>query len=135
MGLGRCTTHPDASAVAACARCGDYVCAVCRRTYDYRPLCPGCFVERSHGGSASTRAFVALVLGILGAFFLVVPLGVAALFLAQAEQSAIQRGEAPRGGLGVARIAALCGWIAVAELVLLLLLGLGIALIMALAAE
>lgn len=40
---GRCSAHPNNSAVALCERCGDFVCRVCRTAVDGKMLCPPCF--------------------------------------------------------------------------------------------
>lgn len=108
--LGRCAQHGDRPAVAACDRCGAYVCAACRRHYDYRPLCSTCLPLRSHGGPRSGRAVAAVVLAGVGLVLPILPLGPLGAFLGHLELGAIARGEAPFGGRGFARAAVLFGW-------------------------
>lgn len=56
---------------------------------------------------ASTRALVALVLGILSCLFFGLFAGIPAIILGRKEEKAIARGEAPEAGRTIARI----GWI------------------------
>jgi hypothetical protein len=42
---GQCAAHPRNAAVAACNRCGAFVCAVCRTRWYDKPLCPACAVQ------------------------------------------------------------------------------------------
>ncbi|HJL18755.1 MAG TPA: DUF4190 domain-containing protein [Sandaracinaceae bacterium LLY-WYZ-13_1] len=107
-----CHQHADAAAVGTCDRCGVYVCAACRRFYDYVPLCSDCYDRRSHAAPASPRARWSVLLAILGVAFVVIPFGIPAVFLAHTELAAIERGQASAGGRGTARAAVLLGWIA-----------------------
>jgi hypothetical protein len=42
----RCTLHTNNPAVGTCARCGNYLCRVCRTRWRDRPVCAAC-VERA----------------------------------------------------------------------------------------
>lgn len=117
----RCPAHPDASAVGACRRCGTFVCDTCRTFYDYQPLCPSCYARCSHSLPSSPRARWSLILAVIALFVVVIPLGFPAVVMAQGELAAIAQGQAPAGGAGYARAAALLGWIA--NVLFLLLLG------------
>ncbi len=81
--------------------------------------------------SASSQAIIALVLGIVG-FLFCTPLGIAAWIIGAKERKAIQRGESPEAGMGLAT----AGWIigivdtvifivVIVIVILVLLLGLG----------
>ena len=81
--------------------------------------------------SASSQAIIALVLGIVG-FLFCTPLGIAAWIIGAKERKAIQQGESPEAGMGLAT----AGWIigivdtviliiVVLVIILILVLGLG----------
>lgn len=38
-----CVVHPQNASTVACARCGDFICEVCRIRIEGRDLCPTCF--------------------------------------------------------------------------------------------
>lgn len=60
----------------------------------------------SKGDQASGRAIGALVIGIVG-FLFCQPLGIAAFIMGGREKKAIEAGQAPQAGLGIAT----AGWI------------------------
>jgi len=100
-----CPTHPAASAVAICGRCGKFVCGECLELAGESPLCLEC-LERARGGPASRRATASMVLGLVGLLCGFVP-GVVGLLLARRELRAIERSEAPTAGRGRAKV----GWV------------------------
>ena len=102
-----CPTHPSASAVAICGRCGRFVCGDCLELAGESPLCLECH-QRASGGLASRRATAAMVLGILGLCCGFVP-GLVGLVLARQELRAIGRGEAPAAGSRRARVGFVLG--------------------------
>jgi hypothetical protein len=53
-----CAIHQRNAAVAACERCGSFVCSLCRIDFDEHVYCPSCFERLSEAGSiesAKTR--------------------------------------------------------------------------------
>lgn len=94
-----CPLHSSALAVDVCERCGRFVCGDCVVLRDERTLCTECAAAPA---SASPRATLALVLGLLG-FVCCVPLSMAAVAVGRVEERAIDRGDAPREGLRRAR--------------------------------
>ena len=50
-GAAPCTRHARNQAEAACARCGQFMCALCRIDADQKTYCPGCFDRLSAEGS------------------------------------------------------------------------------------
>ena len=53
-----CAIHQRNAAVAACERCGSFVCSLCRIDFDEHVYCPSCFERLSESGSiesAKTR--------------------------------------------------------------------------------
>lgn len=53
-----------------------------------------------------------MILAIVGLVIVIVPLGIPAVVLAHLELASIRSGEAPAGGIGYARAAAVMGWLA-----------------------
>ncbi len=41
-----CVSHPENASVAACSRCGDFICEVCLIRVEGTELCPRCFEHR-----------------------------------------------------------------------------------------
>ncbi len=76
---GSCAVHPANAAVGTCARCGNYLCAVCKTRWRDGTLCPACVGRALEGGEGQpqrkrlqwTHASLALVLGV-GSWGLVV---------------------------------------------------------------
>jgi hypothetical protein len=55
-GASACGQHPKNAAVASCARCGVFMCSLCRIEADRMILCPACFERLSDEGAlASSR--------------------------------------------------------------------------------
>jgi hypothetical protein len=102
-----CPTHPAASAVAICSRCGRFVCGDCLELTGETPLCLECH-ERASGAVASRRATASMVLALMGLCCGFAP-GVVGLVLARRELQAIERGEAPLAGLSRARAGFILG--------------------------
>jgi hypothetical protein len=50
-GAAPCARHARNQAEAACARCGQFMCALCRIDADQKTYCPGCFDRLSTEGS------------------------------------------------------------------------------------
>lgn len=120
--LGSCAVHAGVEAVVTCERCGAFACAECMHLTDTVPsqtLCTACF-QRFFGEKASGRAVLALVLGIIGISGCFI-LGLPTLWLASVELAAIERGEAPAKGRNLALGAR---WLAIAQFVILGLIGL-----------
>ncbi|MCI0571122.1 MAG: hypothetical protein L0Y66_10240 [Myxococcaceae bacterium] len=111
----RCAREGNAS-VAACTRCGSFVCATCVRVSLERPACPACWARMKQQGSPRVRT--ALLLATLG-LVTFVP-GPIALWLALAELRAMKRGEAFPGGEEDARLARNLGLVETAALLLAL---------------
>ena len=116
----QCARHPDALAVEVCGRCGAFVCDQCLQLGDDEVRCPACWerlMER-----ASTRSLVALVLSVIGVFYVTLLPGVVGLVLAQQELKAIARGEAPESGRTMAKVARVLGALSALGLLLFVLL-------------
>ena len=91
-GTARCPSHPERIAVAACTRCGSFICESCAASVD-PPFCAPCFAKRgipllaepfSFGGAfgGSFKLFLPVVGPILGACAIVaVPLGLLNWFM------------------------------------------------------
>ncbi len=122
----RCALHPATAAVDICQRCGGFVCGECLELQGSDVFCQNCFQRSGGGGKASGRAVASLVLGILGIQCGLLP-GVVALFLAQQELAAIDRGESPAAGKGLAKGGLILGWISVGLLVAVILVAIGVA--------
>lgn len=62
-----CARHAENAAVAACQRCGQFICALCKTDMDGRAYCPSCF-ERlvSEGAFTSTANRVWNYAGMAG---------------------------------------------------------------------
>jgi hypothetical protein len=106
----RCPTHPDAAAVEVCQRCGAFVCAQCLELKGAQVFCPACAARQGAAGKASARAMASMVLGVCGLQCGFV-WGLIALPLAYAELRAIESGEAPAAGKGLATAGKILGWI------------------------
>jgi hypothetical protein len=70
-----CGRHGGNAAVGSCARCGVFVCDLCRTDIDGQVLCPGCFDRLTAEGALSSsrqplRDYrgLALQMGVLGLF-------------------------------------------------------------------
>jgi hypothetical protein len=85
-----CARHPGNPAEAACQRCGQFMCSLCRIDSDAKAYCPACF-ERlsSEGALASTVTHIRNYSGLaslvlLGGFltcYLGLPLGIYGFYL------------------------------------------------------
>ena len=53
-GAAPCARHARNQAEAACARCGQFMCALCRIDSDQKTFCPGCFDRLSAEGSLAS---------------------------------------------------------------------------------
>lgn len=79
-GAAPCARHARNQAEAACSRCGQFMCSLCRIDADQKSYCPGCFDRLSTEGSiASSVTRVRNYAGwaalcCLGAFFCLGPL-------------------------------------------------------------
>jgi len=114
-GAAPCARHARNQAEAACARCGQFMCALCRIEADQKTYCPGCFDRLSAEGSlqsAVTRVknyagWAALC--ILGSFVCVglftAPLGI--FFCIKGLKDKKSRGETD-GTVGLAMMLVLC---------------------------
>lgn len=90
-GATPCADHPGNAAVSECARCGVFMCGLCRIDSDGQALCPACYERLSKEGAlasarTSYRDFrgLGVKLAAVGLLFLFIgPLcGAAALFCA-----------------------------------------------------
>lgn len=86
-----CSRHARNVAVAACGRCGQFMCALCKIDADGKAYCPGCFERLSTEGALASTAtrlknYAGLAtLCILGAwllsgFLLSVPAGLLGIY-------------------------------------------------------
>ena len=53
-GAAPCARHARNQAEAACSRCGQFMCALCRIDADQKTYCPGCFDRLSAEGSLAS---------------------------------------------------------------------------------
>lgn len=53
-GAAPCTRHARNQAEAACARCGQFMCSLCRIDADQKTYCPSCYERLSAEGSLSS---------------------------------------------------------------------------------
>jgi uncharacterized paraquat-inducible protein A len=53
-GAAPCARHARNQAEAACSRCGQFMCALCRIDSDQKTFCPGCFDRLSAEGSLAS---------------------------------------------------------------------------------
>jgi hypothetical protein len=100
-----CTRHARNVAVAACGRCGQFMCALCRIDADGKPYCPPCFERLSGEGalaSAPTRArnhaglaTLCLLMGffLMGIFITVPAAALGLYFCARGLREKARRGE------------------------------------------
>lgn len=112
-----CPRHAGVLAVDVCERCGRFVCGDCVSFRGEKTWCSECALQPA---SASRRATAALIVALAGCFFCL-PLSLLAIALGRVEQLAIERGEAPREGLGRARWALRLGVLQVVLFTLTLL--------------
>jgi hypothetical protein len=105
----RCAEHA-ADAVAACARCGAYVCAGCSKEVEERRLCTACLARPEVRLRPSPRARRALWTALLG-FHGLVPLLPLSLWWTRAELRDIERGHAPAPGRPFAQVARIIAWV------------------------
>lgn len=88
-----CAYHERNAAVAACERCGVFICSLCEMTTDSGKLCPSCFdrlaQETAQGGATQTRirdygslAMLSAGVGLLMAVILGIPGGILAWYFA-----------------------------------------------------
>lgn len=49
-----CVLHPENASSTACARCGDFICEVCRIAMEGRDFCPPCFERGIDKGELAT---------------------------------------------------------------------------------
>ncbi len=108
----RCALHAQTGAVDICQRCGSFVCGECLELQGSDVFCTSCFARAGGGGKASSRAVAALVLGILGIQCGLIP-GIVGLVLATQELAAIEAGQSPAAGKGMATGGKILGWISV----------------------
>lgn len=122
----RCAVHPERDALETCARCGNFMCAVCLSSDAGQLVCTAC-VQRAAKQGASRRAVgaaglsgLALVLVVaglavrqpVGCFTL--PLSALGVGAGAIELAAIRSGAAPEGGLRAARLGVWLGVVALA---------------------
>ncbi len=80
--LGRCEQHPDAPAMAKCARCDHPMCQACRTRWHEEPVCPRCVEESIADDEPSPReaqmqtkqAWVSVILSAVGWLILLMTL-------------------------------------------------------------
>jgi hypothetical protein len=68
-GEAACAVHPTNESVGTCARCGNYLCEVCRSRWRDQILCAACvarYLEAREAGSEQTRASLRRALLALG---------------------------------------------------------------------
>src|SRR6185436_13787988 len=53
-GAAPCARHARNQAEAACARCGQFMCSLCKIDADNKVYCPGCFERLSSEGSLAS---------------------------------------------------------------------------------
>jgi len=66
---GQCPVHPENTALGTCARCGNYLCVVCRTRWRDRWLCAACVdlaLERKEAVPAQAAAHLRQALLALG---------------------------------------------------------------------
>ncbi|AFE03497.1 hypothetical protein COCOR_00448 [Corallococcus coralloides DSM 2259] len=69
----RCGQHPDAAAVALCARCGGYLCGACTEVVGETAYCAPCAERRIQDTRPSRAVRLALLANVLGFLFLGAP--------------------------------------------------------------
>lgn len=88
-GASACANHARNAAVAACDRCGLFICSLCEIDIEGGKYCPSCFERLSKDGGMATatrirdygsRAVLCAVVGLFPVFGL--PLGLMAFFYA-----------------------------------------------------
>ena len=120
-----CATHSRNQAVAACEHCGKFICELCKIDADHKVYCPGCFERLSAEGALASGvthfknyAGLALLNILLSILFwpvsiVTVPMGL--YYCIQGLREKARRGET-EGQVAL-----------IARLVILLLMGLGLA--------
>jgi hypothetical protein len=96
-GEAACTAHPGSVSVGACARCGNFLCVVCRTRWRGRVVCAACVeralaagaAEEGQGRDHARQAVLGLVLGV--AAWAVVALSVLGVKLAVADLDAVNQ--------------------------------------------
>ncbi|MBZ4330844.1 hypothetical protein NR800_30315 [Corallococcus interemptor] len=69
----RCGQHPDAAAVALCARCGGYLCGACTEVLEETAYCAPCAERRFQDTRPSRAVRLALGANVAGFLFLGAP--------------------------------------------------------------
>lgn len=69
----RCGQHPDAAAVALCARCGGYLCGACTEVLEETAYCAPCAERRIRNMRPSRAVRLALLANVGGFLFLGAP--------------------------------------------------------------
>ncbi|XXF78645.1 B-box zinc finger protein [Myxococcaceae bacterium GXIMD 01537] len=116
----RCARHPDAPAVATCARCGSFLCGACTEVREEAAYCEACLevLRREAPLSRAIQGCIGLgIAGLLGFFvcpglpLLSAAAGVLGLWLPARELRRIERGERPSRGARQAKVARGLGWV------------------------
>ncbi|TSC27595.1 hypothetical protein [Corallococcus sp. Z5C101001] len=103
----RCARHPDAAAVAMCARCGGFLCGACTEVQGETAYCEPCVAWLARHGRPSRAVVVLLGANVVGLVLLTRPplltvgtllAGVLGSLQATRELRRIARGEAAPGG-------------------------------------
>ncbi len=126
MEVARCAKHPEAAAVAPCARCGTFLCGACTEVMGEEAYCADCIAWLHKNGSVSqaVRIFILLeAANIISSPLCLLTIGLplqfvvggAGLWVSTRELRRIQRGEGPLRGARQAKVARA---LAVANLVL-----------------
>ncbi|MGE6757123.1 hypothetical protein ACQKGO_03835 [Corallococcus interemptor] len=69
----RCGQHPEAAAVALCARCGGYLCGACTEVLEETAYCEPCAERHLRNTRPSRAVRWALLANVLGGLFLFAP--------------------------------------------------------------
>lgn len=110
----RCASHPEAAAVATCARCGTFLCGACTELRGEGAWCAPCVEVLKQEAPPSRAVQVCIGLGIFGIVSAPVCLGLPmfsllavmlGLPISLIELRRIRRGEAPLRGRTQARVA------------------------------
>lgn len=114
----RCARHPDAPAVALCARCGTFLCGECTELRGETAYCASCVDILRRTGPPSRRVQALIALGVAGLLVCLIPFPLMgfppvlsmlslgfALTTVRRELLRIANGEAPLQGRTQARVA------------------------------
>lgn len=110
----RCASHPDASAVALCARCGTFLCGACTELRGEGAYCAACVEVLKREAPPSRAVQLSIGLSIVGIVSWPVCMGLPVFALLAAgvglpislrELRRIRRGEVPPRGRTRARVA------------------------------